>query len=266
MLDLSVIFAQLMQLWWLVPIVVIVLFFKSATGKGIVGEGMLNSFLSISLNKEGYRLLKDVTLPTEGGATQIDHIIVSRYGIFVIETKNYKGWIFGSKHQKRWTQGIYGKKHSFQNPLHQNYKHTKTLQKLLDLDDDKIFSIVVFVGESTFKTDMPDNVVRPRGLLKFIKTHKRVVLTSREMENIIDSIKHARFSKSFKTRREHANSLKDKKNKESKGSAQYKSETLICPRCGNTLVVRTAKRGQNAGNQFYGCKSYPKCRYTRKLD
>ena len=111
---------------------------------------------------------------------------------------------------------------------------------------------------------MPDNVVRLRGLLKFIKTHKRVVLTSREMENIIDSIEHARFSKSFKTRKEHVDNLK--KNRESKGSAQYKSENLICPRCGNNLVIRTAKRGQNVGNQFYGCKSYPRCKYTRKLD
>ena len=264
MLELSTILAPLLQLWWLLPIAVVILFFKSATGKGIVGEGMLNSFLGISLNKEEYRLLKDVTLPSEDGTTQIDHIIVSRYGIFVIETKNYKGWIFGSEHQKRWTQGIYGKKHTFQNPLHQNYKHTKTLQKLLNLGDDKVFSIVVFVGESTFKTDMPDNVVRPRGLLKFIKAHKRVIFTPEEMENIIDSIEHTRFSKTFKTHREHVNNLKNKKNKESKGSTQYKTENLICPRCGNKLVIRTTKSGQNKGNQFYGCKSYPRCKYTSK--
>ncbi len=263
MLDLSMILAPLLQLWWLIPIVAVVLFFKSATGKGMVGEGMLNSFLGISLNKEEYRILKDVTLPTEDGTTQIDHIIVSRYGIFVIETKNYKGWIFGSEHQKRWTQSIYGKKNSFQNPLHQNYKHTKTLQKLLDLDDDKIFSVIVFVGESTFKTDMPDNVVRPRGLLKFIKTYKKVVFTLRKMENIIESIEHARFSKSFRTYREHVDNLK---RKNSKGSTPHKNKDLVCPRCGNNLVIRAAKKGQNIGNKFYGCKSYPKCRYTRKLD
>jgi predicted RNA-binding Zn-ribbon protein involved in translation (DUF1610 family) len=263
MLDFSVIIASLLQLWWLIPIVIIALFFKSSTGKGILGEGMLNFFLNVSLNKEEYKLLKDATLPTHDGTTQIDHIIVSRYGIFVIETKNMKGWIFGSEHQKRWTQSIYGKKHTFQNPIHQNYKHTKTLQKLLDLGDDKVFSVVVFVGESTFKTDMPDNVVRPRGLLQFIKAHDRVVFTPREMENIIDGIEHARFSKSFKTHKEHVENLKANKNKD---STQYKYENLTCPQCGNDLVVRTAKRGQNIGNQFYGCKSYPRCKYTRKLD
>lgn len=83
------------------------------------------------------------------------------------------------------------------------------------------------------------------------------------MENIIDSIEHARFSKSFKTHREHVDNLK---NKNSKGSTPYKNEDLVCPRCGNNLVIRTAQKGQNTGNKFYGCKSYPKCRYTRKLD
>ena len=266
MLDFSIILAPLLQLWWLTPIAIIVIFFKSSTGKGVFGEWMLNSFLNISLNKAEYKLLKDVTLPTEDGSTQIDHIIVSRYGIFVVETKNMKGWIFGSEHQKRWTQSIYGKTHSFQNPLHQNYKHTKTLQKLLDLDDGKVFSVVVFVGEATLKTDMPNNIVRPRGLLKFIKAHDRAIFTPREMENIIDSIERTRFSKSFSTHREHVENLKTKKSQESKDSTQEKYGNLTCPRCGNDLVARTVKRGQNIGNQFYGCKSYPKCRYTRKLD
>ena len=226
---------------------------------------MLNLFINTFLDKKEYRLLKDVTLPTKDGSTQIDHIIVSRYGIFVIETKNMKGWIFGSKHQKRWVQSIYGKKHSFQNPLHQNYKHTKTLQELLNLDNDKVFSIVVFVGESTFKTDMPDNVVRPRSLIKFIKAHNSIIFTPGEMVDIIDSIEHTKYSKSFKTRREHVNNLKANKNEGSAGSTQYKTENLICPRCGNDLIIRTAKRGQNIGNQFYGCKSYPQCKYTRKI-
>jgi len=263
MVDFSVVLAPLMQLWWLVLIIVIFAFFKSPIGKGMVGEGLLNFFISVFLNKNEYRLLKDVTLPTADGTTQIDHIIVSQYGIFVIETKNMKGWIFGSEYQKRWIQSIYGKKHSFQNPLHQNYKHTKTLQKLLNLDDNKVFSVIVFVGESTFKTDMPDNVVYPRGLLKFIKAHDSVVFTPREIANIIDSIEHTRFSKSFKARKEHIENLKVNK---SKASSQYKYENLTCPRCGNDLVIRTAKRGQSIGNKFYGCKGYPKCRYTRKSD
>ena len=222
MLDFSVILAPLLQLWWLIPLVIVVLFFKSATGKGIVGEGMLNSFLGVSLNKEEYQLLKDVTLPTEDGTTQIDHIIVSRYGIFVIETKNYKGWIYGSEHQKRWTQSIYGKKNTFQNPLHQNYKHSKTLQKLLNLDDDKVFSVIVFVGESTFKTDMPNNVVRPRDLIRFIKAHNKALFASNDVNNIVWHIEESRLSRGFQTDRQHVQNLKSSKSKDSKEHTPYK--------------------------------------------
>jgi predicted RNA-binding Zn-ribbon protein involved in translation (DUF1610 family) len=269
MLDFSVILAPLLQLWWLLPIIVILAFFKSPIGKGIVGEGLLNFVINIALDKKKYQLLKNVTLRTEDGTTQIDHIIISQYGVFVIETKNYKGWIFGSEHSKIWTQSIYGKKNTFQNPLRQNYKHVKTLQKLLNLDENKIFLIVVFVGEATFKADMPKNVVYPLGLLKFIKSHQTVLFTPREMWRLIEEIENIQLSKGFRTNREHIENLKSKRSNSSSRTKniRFKSvDNLICPRCGNDLIIRTAKRGDNAGNQFYGCKSYPRCKYTRNIE
>lgn len=267
MINFSTILAPFLQLWWLLPIIVVVLFFKSPIGKGIVGEGILNFVISMALDKKKYQLLKNVTLQTEDGTTQIDHIIVSRYGIFVIETKNYKGWIFGDEHSKTWTQSIYGKKHSFQNPLHQNYKHIKTLQKLLNLDADKIFSVVVFVGESTFKTNMPNNVVYPFGLLKFIKSHQTVVFTQREMWRAVEEIEDAQLAKGFKTNREHVQNLKERKDctlERTTIKREFKHD-LYCPRCGNELIIRTAKRGENIGSKFYGCKSYPRCKYTKNI-
>lgn len=265
MLDFSVILGPLLQLWWLLPIAAVILFFKSPTGKGIVGEGLLNFVINIALDKKKYQLLKNVTLPTENGTTQIDHIIVSQYGIFVIETKNMRGWIFGSVNQKIWTQNIYGKKYTFQNPLHQNYKHVKVLQKLLKLDDDKVFSVVVFVGESTFKTDMPSNVVYPLGLLSFIKSHQTVVFTPRKMWRAVEEIEDAQLAKGFKTNREHVQNLKTRTNyapKRPTVKREFKNN-LYCPRCGNELIVRTAQRGNNIGSKFYGCTSYPRCNYTK---
>ena len=265
MIDFSVVLSPILQLWWLFPIIGVVAFFKSPIGKGIVGEGLLNFVINIALDKKKYQLLKNVTLPTEGGTTQIDHIIVSQYGVFVLETKNYKGWIFGSEHSKTWTQSIYGKKNTFQNPLHQNYKHVKVIQKLLNLSDEKMFSVVVFVGESTFKTDIPNNVVYPLGLLKFIKSHKTVLFSRREMWRAVEEIEDAQLAKGFKTNREHTQNLKTRTDSAPRKSAT-RGETiydLSCPRCGNDLIIRTARRGQNAGSQFYGCTSYPRCKYTK---
>lgn len=260
MLNISDIVSSLLQIWWFFPVLLIVLFAKSPFGKGLIGELLLNLAIKIKLDKKKYQLLHDVTLRTEDGTTQIDHIIVSQYGVFVIETKNMKGWIFGSENQKFWTQNIYKKKHTFQNPLHQNYKHTKTLEKLLRVDSSKMFSVVVFVGDATFKTNMPDNVVYPRGLFKFINSYNEVLFTPREIWRIVEDIEDGRLSKSFKTHREHVDNVKATV-KESKKQSNH----LVCPRCSSNLVLRVAKKGSNAGNEFYGCSSYPRCKFTRGI-
>ncbi|WP_265088790.1 nuclease-related domain-containing protein [Psychrobacter immobilis] len=68
--------------------------FIISTFKGILGETVINIATWLKLEKENYHRLNNITLPlANGGSTQIDHVIVSVYGIFVIETKNYKGWI-----------------------------------------------------------------------------------------------------------------------------------------------------------------------------
>ena len=74
---------------------------------------------------------------------KLNNILISQQ--LVIETKNMKGWIFGNKDQKTWTQKIFKETHKFQNPLFQNYKHTKTLESLLGLTDQQIFSVIAFM-------------------------------------------------------------------------------------------------------------------------
>ena len=94
---------------------------------GWIGEKTTAFGMWLSLDSNIYRRFHNIIIPTNNGTTQIDHIIVSPFGLFVIETKNYKGWIFGSEKQSKWTQSLYGKKYTFQNPLRQNYKHQLAL-------------------------------------------------------------------------------------------------------------------------------------------
>lgn len=70
--------------------------------KGAMGESAVKIKLN-SLDKEKYRIINNLVLENKQGntkTTQIDHLVVSRYGIFSVETKNYKGWIYGSEHGK----------------------------------------------------------------------------------------------------------------------------------------------------------------------
>jgi hypothetical protein len=244
----------LISFWYFIPIVVLLGILRSSWFKGKTGEFKVNLSVKFFLDKNTYHLIKDVTLPTEDGTTQIDHLIVSVYGIFVLETKNLSGWIFGNENQRQWTQKIYKNSYKFQNPLHQNYKHVKTLQTLLSLNDEQMYSVVVFVGDSTFKTDMPNNVTEGGRYIKYIKSKQVPVLTVEQVSEIIDKIQSGRLVQSFNTNREHVKHLK------SVSVAKQNGE--ICPKCGSVMVTREAKKGQYIGQKFWGCSTYPKCRGT----
>jgi len=256
-MDVSPIVSQITSTFWYLAIFLIfVSILKSSWFKGVFGEFVVNITAKLMLDKDEYHLIKNVTLPTENGTTQIDHIIISRYGVFVIETKNMKGWIFGGANQKTWTQQIYKHKNKFQNPLHQNYKHLKTLESILDVNDNQLFSVIVFIGDSTFKTEMPDNVTSGVGYIRYIKSRRNILLTDDDVTRIVLQIEGVKFAQSLKTNRDHVRHVKR--------TLAEKNASKLCPKCDGQMVVREAKRGPNTGNNFWGCTNYPKCWGTTK--
>lgn len=243
-------------LWWLVPIALLLAIFRSPRFKGVLGEALIKLAAKLRLPKDTYHAIHNVTLRTPDGTTQIDHIFVSCFGIFVVETKHMRGWIFGRENQAQWTQKIFSDTFKFQNPLRQNYKHMKALESLLDVPPGALHSVVVFTGECTLKSPMPANVTRGSAYVSYIKSFRKPVLSESEVRIVVARIQSGRLAPSRKTHRQHIQQLNTRSDPYSK---------RICPRCGNDLVVRTAKRGPNAGNQFWGCSTYPKCRVVQKL-
>jgi len=238
--------------WYLIPIFIFAIVIKSAWFKGVIGEWQVNLLIKFFLNKNDYHLIKNVTLPTDDGTTQIDHIIVSKFGIFVVETKNIKGWIFGSENQKQWTQQIFKHKTKFQNPLHQNYKHVKTLEAFLNAKNNSIFSVIIFIGNSTFKSKMPENVRFSRGGIEYIKSKTDIVFNRQEIANVIKQVESGRLERSFKTNRQHVRHVLE--------IIEEKSDTKSCSKCGSEMVLRKATKGKNLGNEFWGCSAFPKCK------
>ena len=155
--------------------------------KGWAGEKITSFLLWRHLPSGEYFRINDIIIPAQDGTTQIDHVVVSQFGIFVIETKNYQGWIFGSPKDARWTQSLGGRKYLFQNPLRQNYRHTKCLSEFLDRDHEIFHSVVFFIGKSTFKTPMPPNVL-DQGLTTYIKTFSAPCLDLHEVGAIRDTL------------------------------------------------------------------------------
>lgn len=218
--------------------------------KGWFGEAQGNLAHTLFLDSSTYIDLNNVTIPTSNGTTQIDHVIVSRFGIFVVEAKNMKGWIFGDEQGRQWTQILFGKKYTFQNPLHQNYRHTKALSGFLGVEHAKIFSVVMFWGECEFKTPMPSNVLA-KGYVSYIKAKTQVLFSDAEVSQFVAAIKGGMLPQTWGTRRAHVEELKERF-----------SSKATCPKCGNALILRTAKSGRNVGSQFYGCSKFPSCRYV----
>lgn len=201
--------------WWLVLVLIVITlikFFKPFL-KGKLGEFAVSAHVKLYLDKQNYSLLNDCTLLDEQSqTTQIDHILLSPFGIFVIETKNYKGWIFGSERQKNWTQKIYKKTYKFQNPLHQNYKHQKVLEYVLAdiVDADQIHSVIVFMPDCEFKTTMPSNVFRGAGWIDYVKQFNQSTIPPMKLKRIQYRLEKEILEKSWQTNRQHVQNLKDK--------------------------------------------------------
>jgi len=218
--------------------------------RGWLGEKKTTFILWMSLNANVYHRNHNVIIPSKSGTTQIDHILVSPYGVFIVETKNMKGWIFGSENQSKWTQVLHRKKYSFQNPLRQTFRQKKILAEYLGLDESFIYTVIYFVGDCKFKTHLPTNVISS-GLGSHIKQHQNHVLSPEETSRILNQLNKL-TSESTLTTKEHIESLRERH-----------SSITVCPWCGSNLVERTARKGPRAGSQFLGCKNYPQCRFTK---
>lgn len=177
-----------------------------------LGEQRVNHLLNKYFSDEACHLLKNVTLPTaEGGTTQIDHVLVSTKGIFVIETKDYSGWIFGNPKGPKWTQVTRWRKYKFQNPIRQNYKHIKELKRYFDFLPDKCFkSIVVFVGDGKFKTPMPENVMYLDNLVRYIKQFDEDLISLNRVFFVVGKLEFFRKEVSVKTDKQHIEYLRKK--------------------------------------------------------
>jgi hypothetical protein len=171
--------------------------------KGFQGEQIIIDLLYRFLDRGKYHFFNDLILPEKEGTTQIDHLIVSEYGIFIIETKNMKGLIFGNPSQKFWTQWLTNGKYPFQNPFRQNYKHKKCLEGLLKIESDVYFEAVVFIEGANFPKGQPDRVFYPKEFIQFVKSQTKKVLLDNEIDMVLSVIDASRLEPSFETDKRH---------------------------------------------------------------
>ncbi|MCM1321360.1 MAG: NERD domain-containing protein [Bacteroides sp.] len=225
-------------------------FLRKESIKGSVGEFHVAARLKFS-GSENCKVLNDVLFKNNSGRTsQIDHVIVSPYGIFVIETKNYKGWIFGNEKSEEWLQVLYKERHHFRNPVKQNLSHVYALKEILrGFPNARYFPIVVFAGSAELRqieSSVP--VLYASELNAAIKKLSVSQCLSMEEIDKIVSLLESRNIESKENKKAHVREIRN-----------TIAENLICPKCNSELKLRHGKYGA-----FYGCPNYPRCRFTMK--
>lgn len=233
----------------IVGVILLVVLFKILKPKikGYIGERTVRFFF-LFLGKKEYKIINNIHVFYNGMMSQIDHVIISTYGVFVIETKNYKGWIFGSENAYEWTQVIFNNRYKFYNPLRQNLGHVRALKShLTNFPQLDYFPIVVFTGGAKLKVNTTFPVVKVFSLIKTIKNVKEEIISIGTRDQIYDLLLMANGNKP---------NIVPKKFEQISQPINNNS----CPICHSPLRLRQGKY-----SKFYGCSRYPSCTYTKNI-
>ena len=201
-----------------------------------------------------YYIWNDIVLQRNGYSVQIDQVVISPYGIFVIETKNYTGWIYGNDDSDQWTKNMYGYKYHFGNPLKQNFSHVKALAELFCVSVNSFIPIVVFLHGADLRCNTHGTVIYAGQLLDEIYSHRQQMMTLSDVQRLAEVLNAATIE-TEDTRKEHLNKVY-----ESIGRKNYQIYNGICPKCGGNLVEREGRYGY-----FLGCSNYPRCKFTTPI-
>jgi len=207
---------------------------------------------------EEYDIFNDVLLQYEGKSTQIDHIVVSRFGIYVIETKNMAGPIYGSENSEFWSEYLpetryENRQYKFRNPIWQNEGHIKALRAVLLDSNVRIYGIVVFPKDTELNINVKKKVTTWDQIVHVITRYDELVMDGEDVLRYSALIGEADVINP-EARKEHVQSVRDNQARRDNLVAEG-----ICPRCGGRLVERDGKYGR-----FLGCSNYPKCKYILK--
>ena len=257
---------------------------------GIAGE----KNVAFELRNSGMDMfiLHDIYLEYGDLSAQIDYMIICRHRIYVIECKNLVGDIeVDNNGQFVRRYEINGKKfkESIYSPITQNERHRNVIKEVRKADrsniitkklfenafDDNYKSIVVLanpkscLNDKYAKKEIKQQVIRADGLVAYIKKSESESTLEPMTEKQMREVAEFFLSKSVPNKSDYAKKYEELLEAEKSGTynvqTPLENKENICPECGGKLVVRTASTGKYAGNKFWGCSNYPKCRFIKNI-
>ena len=229
---------------------------ENLSAVGNAGENAVSSVLK-SLPPE-YIVLNNIIIPdqvtdsSKRYTTQIDHVVVSPYGIFVIETKNFSGWIFGEEKSQQWAQTFKEKEGKlFYNPIKQNWGHIFALSEHLRINVRMFKPVVVFSNNCKLDVETTIPVVYVSDLKNLILSYTQEIISEGKVDAIFNRLSSLCLNGEEMENR-HVQSIRERLAEKEIALQQGR-----CPRCGGRIKLRKGRYGA-----FYGCSNYPKCRFT----
>lgn len=184
--------------------------------RGWIGEQKTRWLHLGRLDSKIYKTQHDLLVPHNrrpSEMTQIDHVVASRYGVFVIETKYWGGLIYGKEHEKRWTLA-FGRhtRHQPKNPLRQNHGHLMAVARYCGLQPDQVHSLVFLAGDGEPKTlsEMGPQVVHKSGLAERIESHRTLLLDEASLDRCVALLRKAKRETTPAKRRAHLATLRQR--------------------------------------------------------
>ncbi len=173
--------------------------------RGILGERRVGAVLE----RIGTECLHDVIFPDgRGGLTQVDHVVLTGAGLVVVETKNYRGSIFGQEREAQWTQRLGRRSFRFQNPVRQNYLHTQAVKALVP--GVPVLGWVVFTDSARFPNGKPDGVSSLRDLRRELRDKVGDVPPSAALRAAWERLK-GRADRSKEARKAHLDAIRERR-------------------------------------------------------
>lgn len=222
--------------------------------KGYIGEKEVSFILSF-LPSDKYKIIHNILIKSNNKTIQIDHVVISIYGIFVIETKNYKGWITGSDNSEYWTKNMFGNKDYFYNPIKQNKAHILALSKQLGIRLNEFIPIIAFSNGADLKVNTTYNVIYTTQINKLIKEYAEIKFQENDIQKLYEKISLLNIVSS-ESKKQHISEVRN-----IIVTKELMIKQGICPRCGHSLVLRKGRYGD-----FLGCSNYPKCKFTLPIE
>jgi hypothetical protein len=182
------ILSALLHLLWIVPLVLLFFFLASPRFRGDIAEARTRRILAAGLEKNRYTVFNNLLIPSGGGTTLIDHVVVSRFGIFVLESQYARGWVTGTEVQARWTQHHLHRSTRFDNPMHRNRLQQEALQNLFGIPASRFHPIVVMTGHKGFKAEQPEKVVEAEKLLAYMRKKAQPLLSGEQADQVLRKI------------------------------------------------------------------------------